>query len=449
MNPARLAAYNSDDTNESNNDTFPLTNSHSNPWLDWAREQENVMQDSKTLSSIERPLNTSDITVTQLPPRSITSYNKDRCLYSLPTKEQLDLLLSYPFCCFCGKLAHRRYSLNYGILLECSNYRMNPNEDHVTKRVCGFHVHEASWKIFLQRFQDGGAVDSGYSELSTCPQYNFTFCVTFCVNSKYKLEPPMGLPKCYCNKHVELCKHDKLGYRFVCKNRRHCAWILSALQTTGLSPKERVHSRVRQKYQEKGRLTNTKIDKEQQDQHLHELLSVLTAPPGSPIANNNNEEVILCEDIVREVQEQQQQLPQGDLPSSSATPQKQTASTNEYNQPENITQQIQPETLYKILADRTRLQSQVAQLQTSLFLSRTDKDEETVFRISCQERLSNVELESIRLQEENEALKLQVKKIRKLLNESKCIVCSTNDICSYPLIQAEQEDISISNSIFE
>ncbi|KAI9478052.1 MAG: hypothetical protein EXX96DRAFT_569391 [Benjaminiella poitrasii] len=174
----------------------------------------------------------------------------------VPTKQQLDLILPDPPNCFCGKPAHRSFTLEYGPILDCDSYNLDPSTvtdptiKIKSKFVCGFHVHEKSWNEFRQQLKNGHTVNSEFSELRSCPLYNFTYCTIFHLSNPYLLVPPPNLPECFCHRPVVMRFKDN-SIQFVCKNNnvdgaRKCSWILPANEVAFPRPEHRIHTRVSQ-----------------------------------------------------------------------------------------------------------------------------------------------------------------------------------------------------------
>lgn len=109
--------------------------------------------------------------------------------------------------CFCQKPASIYYTLEYGPILECASY--DKNSQHYNPRyVCGFHVHEVSWKKLHEQLEQGYSVCSRYVELRACPLYNFTYCAMFKVKNEFK-SVPVNLPTCFCGKPIKMI-HDEV-----------------------------------------------------------------------------------------------------------------------------------------------------------------------------------------------------------------------------------------------
>jgi hypothetical protein len=178
-----------------------------------------------------------------------------------PTEEQLAIVSSDPPLCFCKKPAHRSCTLEYGPILECSSFSVDPfssSNDEVNKKknmyTCGFHVHEISWNKFRQTLQRGETIYAEYAELRACPLYNFTFCTMFYITNHFDKVPPTQLPDCFCKKSVKLLetKSHSSGINkiyFACKNgnvegAKKCSWKLEAKEVAFPRPKHRLHSYV-------------------------------------------------------------------------------------------------------------------------------------------------------------------------------------------------------------
>lgn len=226
-----------------------------NKWVEWAEQETGAMPE-------KRPLNSRPVPFSTASPSSSSALTfidmtiPDSSLYVCditPTKQQIDIILPYPVQCFCRKPAHRNYTHEYGPILVCSNFRLDPatiSEQATNTFVCAFHVHESSWTKFCDTVKTTNRVHVHYPEFRSCPLYNFTFRAIFSVSNKYAMEPPVILPDCFCNKPAVMRISKKNNsISFVCMKRdidgaKKCSWALDALEAPFLKPKFDIHNSV-------------------------------------------------------------------------------------------------------------------------------------------------------------------------------------------------------------
>ncbi|KAG1057391.1 hypothetical protein G6F43_000766 [Rhizopus delemar] len=90
--------------------------------------------------------------------------------------------------CFCNLPAHRTYDTRHNPLLECGQYHVD-ERDVKTKYVCGFHLHERSWKTTRERILVSQQITED-AELKSCSLYNLTFCILLkTTNSRQAARP--------------------------------------------------------------------------------------------------------------------------------------------------------------------------------------------------------------------------------------------------------------------
>ncbi|KAI8636966.1 hypothetical protein BD408DRAFT_425351 [Parasitella parasitica] len=226
-----------------------------NRWLNWIQEeaQENRKQRPLNRRAPSSPVTSSPTAAPTKPsftPPPNTNLNANTRLIS-PSKEQLDVILPMPVQCFCGKKAFRTYTSEYGPVLVCSNFELDPATTlHKTqsKYVCGFHVHEISWTKFCDTLKATNLVSLDYVELRSCPLYNFTFCAIFRISNKFELNPPIVLPKCFCHSPVTMrISRANSAIIFACKNgdvdgAKKCSWVLPAHQVAFPRPNFHIHN---------------------------------------------------------------------------------------------------------------------------------------------------------------------------------------------------------------
>jgi hypothetical protein len=225
-----MTTFNHHSTNKRRSPT-KSTESKASQWQHWAEEQ--------TDSAYEKEFNQ----------RSLHIRHAHK-----PAKEILDKILPSLPLCFCNKPAYRSFTLEYGPILECGNYQLAADNNHIKiKYVCGFHVHERSWNKLRKKLSEGGLITADHPELTTCPLYNFTFCVTFYLTNQYPKCPP-SLPVCFCNRTVILRESPTKPpsdqsrlFEFTCANcdiegvKPKCSWILRAKEVAFPRPKHKIH----------------------------------------------------------------------------------------------------------------------------------------------------------------------------------------------------------------
>jgi hypothetical protein len=488
--------------------------SSNNPWKLWV-EKTVLGFPSPTLSDRCLSISSSN---TRSPPMTERSYNNssNKNNYIVPTHDQIELVMSDPIRCFCGKPAHKSYTFEYGPIFECGTFATEQTDKQDTKFICGFHIHEISWISFRNLLKAGNTVNSEYSELRTCPQYNFTYCAMFHIKNQYKLDPPTKLPQCFCRRPVTMRIHPKNGIQFACKNAfvdgaRKCSWVLNAKDVAFPRPQQRIHNHVDQdkyiarKERQMAQLSGNNTDQKQQQQHKNDLLTALSAsmtpsPTSSSIASTietpkqEKGEIILFEDLVLQEQQlhasyppisepwmvptcvmsnqkkqhlrhqqEKQPLPlpifssstttSSILPSQSSPPLSPSSQAAYTLKATCHKQQLLIERQKEIIEHQkdkleqerginqqaaiklAHFKEQIAELQTKLLRSRSDQDKETILRMNCQERLSNIEMDVVCLMNEKEKLTeelmIHIEEKNKLGKEeelNKCCLCYAKNI---------------------
>lgn len=502
-------------TSTSSNSTkadMSQSSSNHNPWALWVKE---TFPDSPSPTLSDRHLPTSTtaaVTATRSPVMTERSFNKNSSKSNdiVLTTDQIDLVLSDPIRCFCGKPAHRVYTLEYGPVLECGTFDMEQADSQKSKFICGFHVHETSWISFRNLLKDGNTVNSEYSELRTCPQYNFTYCAMFHIKNEYKLDPSTKLPECFCRRPVAMRVHNKDAIQFACKNAfidgaRKCSWVLNAKDVAFPRPKQRIHNHVSRaeyfvrKERQKDELSSLRANQKQQkeEQHKSDLLATLSAsitpvstPPLLAYVQMSEEEdckdkIISFKDLALQEQQlhgtpiikslmvptcvmsnqkkqhQKQPIPSSTSSSSSfsstitspvisSPPSSQEIRMLEetcYKQRVVIEQQkgiierqkdtlqLERETSQQAAIEIARFKKQTDDLETKLLHSQHDQDEQIALRMSCQERLSDIELDVVRLMNEKEKLTEELmvhiedkNSLGKEEESNKCKLCYSKNI---------------------
>lgn len=230
-----------------------------NRWLNWVQDEVHQKPEQRPLNkripssttvAATTPTSSSSTTTTNAPISTVSNPNNR---FITPTKEQLDVILPNPVQCFCEKPAHRTFTSEYGPILVCNNFELDPaTTPHKTqsKFVCGFHVHETSWTKFCDAIKGKNHVSVDYVELRSCPLYNFTFCTIFRISNKYDMNPPIILPNCFCHKPVTMrISRVDSSISFACKNgdvdgARKCSWVLPAHQVAFPRPTFHIHNTI-------------------------------------------------------------------------------------------------------------------------------------------------------------------------------------------------------------
>ncbi|KAG1147414.1 hypothetical protein G6F37_000851 [Rhizopus arrhizus] len=192
--------------------------------------------------------------------------------------------------CFCNLPAHRTYDTRHDPLLECGQYHVD-ERDVKTKYVCGFHLHERSWKTARERILVSQQIAED-AELESCSLYNLTFCILLKTTNRYN-KMPASLPYCYCNHPVALQEVRRNGlsvYYFIC-SKKMCHWELSSSKVSFSRQAARPHhineskdyvmgtynsAVVEREYQKEEKTAEQAINKSQD--HKESLLSVLLHP---------------------------------------------------------------------------------------------------------------------------------------------------------------------------
>lgn len=406
----------------------------------------------------------------------------------VPTNEQIRFAFFDPIRCFCGKPAYIGYTLEYGPILQCGRLGTEASEDQKTKFVCGFHVHENSWLSFraAQLKKPLFMISLDYSELRTCPLYNFSYCAMFRVINNYALASPIELPQCFCRRPAVMCINHKNGIQFACQKASidgasKCNWKLPAKEVAFPSPKHRIHRYVdKEKYIEMRErlrkvLLSEHIDKEhrQREKYRNDSLDALSASSTTqespPLASSmtmakedqDQDNVISFEDLTLQEQglqaegsatsktwivptcmlsdpnktnQKQAQLPQSvpsftlsNLSSSSTTNWSIMSSQNPSDEIRTLRMTCHPQRSI-IEQQKEVINQERGKLQTEAFNSSQNLEDEISITQNCQKRLSDLEIDLIRLEIEEEELIEAKNKLAKVRKLNRCIVCYTYNI---------------------
>lgn len=261
-----------------------------NKWLSWVETQAHQKPEQRTLgrraplSPVMRSASSSTASSTATSPplqpaqQQQQQYTNTRNVAA--TNEMLDIVLPNPTQCFCRKQAHRVYTSEYGPVLVCSNFDVDPAATKASsKYVCGFHVHETSWIKFCDTLRETKHVNIDYVELRSCPLYNFTFCAIFRTSNNFDMNPPIVLPKCFCHKPVIMrINRSTHSISFACKNgdvdgAKKCSWILPAHQVAFPRPNFNIHNCVNH---------DEYMSRKQETLTQKVLGAEQSAPPGNP-----------------------------------------------------------------------------------------------------------------------------------------------------------------------
>lgn len=171
--------------------------------------------------------------------------------YYTPTQAQIDFISSFPIQCFCNKPAQRKYTLEYGPILECASFDYTDNNDNDFRShyICGFHIHERYWTSLVDNVKKDHNVNLQCILLRSCPCFNFTVCTIFKAMNTYNMSPPLLLPVCFCNRPVSWHVTDQGSVVFECKNRNvegvgRCSWSLTSIDVAFPKPRFRLHSLI-------------------------------------------------------------------------------------------------------------------------------------------------------------------------------------------------------------
>lgn len=175
------------------------------------------------------------------------------CFYS-PTRSETDFIFASPIQCFCKLPAQRRYTLEYGAILECASFDYDKDDGTFpSKYICGFHIHERPWSALTKnkrtnkKGQEETVINLQCFSLRTCPRYNFTVCSIFKVENTYRITPPLSLPLCFCKMQVVMFVTEEGQIRFTCKNSRlvgvgRCAWDQASMEVGFPKEQYRLHN---------------------------------------------------------------------------------------------------------------------------------------------------------------------------------------------------------------
>ncbi|KAI9249194.1 hypothetical protein BDA99DRAFT_223312 [Phascolomyces articulosus] len=156
----------------------------------------------------------------------------------MPSARYQPTLLDPPLC-FCNKPAHERQTLLDGTIYEChfigNIINNNNNNDNNTKNnnvnhkgaedkddenqeeekshghptnynkeqqvpVCLFHVHKDFWDVCRRKLHEGRPIDKLDPALSSCPAFNFVFCLILRQQNALSKRTHLIPPNCYCNR---------------------------------------------------------------------------------------------------------------------------------------------------------------------------------------------------------------------------------------------------------
>ncbi|KAK4517774.1 uncharacterized protein ATC70_001118 [Mucor velutinosus] len=238
-----------------------------NKWISWVQQEVRQKPEQRTfdrrapVSSMRSPSSSTSSTTAKAPtspPRSAQQHQQHQQQTSsthnlTATSDMLNIVLPNPTQCFCRKRAHRVYTSEYGPILVCNNFDVDPattTNKASSRYVCGFHVHEISWIKFCDTLRATHHVNIDYVELRSCPFYNFTFCAIFRTSNKFDMNPPIVLPKCFCHKPVIMrINRTSHSISFACKNgdvdgAKKCSWILPAHQVAFPRPNFNIHNSI-------------------------------------------------------------------------------------------------------------------------------------------------------------------------------------------------------------
>ncbi|CAO3632569.1 unnamed protein product [Mucor fragilis] len=469
-----------------------------NKWLSWVQQEARQKPEHRTLarrapaSPMVRSVSSSTAsTAATLPPSPPPPQQQNAAACSLAaTNEMLDIVLPSPTQCFCRKQAHRVYTSEYGPVLVCNNFDVDPATTTTkasSKYVCGFHVHELSWIKFCETLRATKHVHIDYVELRSCPLYNFTFCAIFRTSNKFDMNPPIVLPKCFCHKPVIMrINRTNRSISFACKNgdidgAKKCSWILPAHQVAFPRPSFDIHNCIsHEEYvSRKHQTLEEKVLCPQQP--AHDLLAPpampteghqadLLATLSRPSSNNNNASEAnvqlpkpasaMKSLIIPTCVMAKRPTPQPSSGSNATSPvmSLETAALPAPNAKVDEQQQLallknevskmkgENSQLKSAISDMTasfqdlaskydRLKGKTTDLQSELHRSKNEHNEQSVLRINCQERLSKIELDVVHLMNDNEKLKEEVLVMLEEKSKSgkdeelnKCRLCFTRNI---------------------
>ncbi|KAI9277784.1 hypothetical protein BY458DRAFT_452862 [Sporodiniella umbellata] len=422
------------------------TNS-ANAWKDWAEEQ--------------TELNVRQITPRQ-PSRERCTTSRNICSF---TKEQFKRAFPSPSLCFCRKPAYRSHTQELGPVLECGNYQVVLDHSKVkTKYVCSFHVHEISWEKIKNRIFEEKEIDVDLPELRDCPHYNFTFCTTFHLFNDY-LQTLPSAPLCFCNQPTILRVANRgktndlsCAVELSCKNydsegaKPKCCWKFSAKDVAFPRPERPCHA-LASKREFKKTVSPTFLQARTSPLsfstgHKNELLSTLLSP-----GRLKSPEICPTSAVTKVKTTLNDETPSSSSSSlskdlstikpallSTVRPIKQPSMSpviSEYNQDEQhavsektihilnnkIERLEMSNKMYREKYQASKTQTRNYQMLMSGYQDESEKD--NILRIECQERLDILEVELVKMMNENQELsqKLTTLTAEESREERRCIVC--------------------------
>ncbi|KAG2234151.1 hypothetical protein INT48_002314 [Thamnidium elegans] len=414
-------------------------------WQSWAQEED---LHQKITGNLPSPKITH--TKAHLPPSLPPVFDNKLAHRIQPNADQLDFLSFDPPQCFCKRTAHRSYTLEYGPILECSSYSSDKQDSYRTTFTCGFHVHELSWKQFKSDLKHGGTVHAEFSELRACPLYNFTFCTLFYLTNSFDKITPAVLPDCFCGYPVQLREKKLDGFcklYFTCKNAsvegvKKCAWNLNAKEVAFTKPRHRLHKHVDVETYHRYQQEKKNVLHQSKAQHHSDLLATLSAKPTA-------HSLVVPTSVLAK---KQPNLP---LSSSSSTSTSSTLSSPTLQKPTSYELQEDTSLLeFSVLHFNRDAKLRIKELETTVTkfmdkllktesefkdkvaLLKCELEQESVLRLSGQERLSNIEAEVVALINEKERLAKEFQDYKEQIFEkygkeeeyNKCKVCFSKPI---------------------
>ena len=440
-----------------------------NSWAEWVKQEDKVKAPLVTLESRSQKAMPPSPQVNH---RYLTNIEK-KPSYK-PTADQLANMTADMPLCFCKKPAHRSFTKEYGPILECALFnesKDNNNKSTALKKkyTCGFHVHELSWIKLRDAFLRGEVIEAEYPELRACPLYNFTYCVSFHINNTYEKVPPLRLPDCFCGKTVNLSEvKEPTDYRprhfFVCSGNiesgRKCSWRLEAQEVAFPRAKYSLHTYVDeatydQHWIEGKSLPPVPILQPQpvKSQHHSELLAALTGSLSTfdDDAKTNNG-LVVPTSVLGKKPPPQPTLSVSTSTSSSSSRMKSRLDDTDVDELKIRVLYLEKEkydTAKKLNQWKTRAEQEsdrAAQVdleyKEELHNLSLDLEEEHWLRVSCQERLSSIELDFVNLMTEKEKAVEELASYRESIRikygkeeeYNKCKVCfhSAIEYCLIP-----------------
>ncbi|KAI8971071.1 hypothetical protein BDB01DRAFT_731072 [Pilobolus umbonatus] len=320
-----------------------------------------------------------------------------------------------------------------------------------------------------------------HPELKACPSFNLTFCSMFDVTNDYPKIPPT-YPLCFCKKPVRIIdtSEEDLRIYFGCQNtvmdRPKCSWLMLGRDIAFPRQKHTIHQYVDEDTYFKNK--QDKLDMIKKNRHLEQIqeavmkgeekLKGTTEDKAKHKMNTASNRVETTVNMLDKAENKKEMSTAGretldthklDLlftllkPPSTTTPQyydmsSLTSLSNQYpstykhaedtteisalkSEIEKISNQlkekdIQLKKMTDLKRSLDRLSNENSKLQTEIYYIQSEKDDEMISRISCQERLSSIDLDIVELMTENEKLMAEIDTLKGVPTVNENLKCKVS-----------------------